>query len=103
MYLESRHLAANTITRHHGRPYQSGSQTGSKLGQRRKETLLYIYGMSRGFAHLAGTTSMLLTMLLWISLLDAGRADRIVDNLAGFRNEYRVVLGAGCWQSFSLS
>ena len=51
--------------------------------------------MSRAFAHLAGTISVLLTMLLWLCLLDAGRADRIVDNLAGFRNEYRVVLGAG--------
>jgi len=38
---------------------------------------------------------MLLTMLLWLSLLNAGRADHIVDSLAGFRNEYRVVLGAG--------
>jgi len=38
---------------------------------------------------------MLLMMLLWLGLLDAGRADRVVDNLAGFRNEYRVVLGAG--------
>jgi hypothetical protein len=28
-------------------------------------------------------------------LLDAGRAERIADNFAGFRNEYRVVLGAG--------
>jgi hypothetical protein len=26
---------------------------------------------------------------------DVGRADRLADNLAGFRNEYRVVLGAG--------
>jgi len=52
-------------------------------------------GMPRALAHLAGTISMLLTMLLWLCLLDAGRADRIVDNLAGFRNEYRVVLGAG--------
>jgi len=38
---------------------------------------------------------MLLTTLLWLCLLDASRADRIADNLAGFRNEYRVVLGAG--------
>ena len=33
--------------------------------------------------------------ILWLCLLEPGRADRIVDNLAGFRNEYRVVLGAG--------
>jgi hypothetical protein len=51
--------------------------------------------MARALAHLAGTIAMLLTMLLWLSLLDAGRADRLVDNLAGFRNEYRVVLGTG--------
>jgi hypothetical protein len=53
-----------------------------------------IGGMSRALAHLAGTISMLLTTLLWLCLLDAGQADRLVDNLAGFRNEYRVVLGA---------
>ena len=51
--------------------------------------------MSRALAHLAGTISMLLTTLLWVCLLDAGRADRIADSFAGFRNEYRVVLGAG--------
>jgi len=51
--------------------------------------------MSRAFAHLAGAISMLLTAILWLCLLDPGKADRIVDNLAGFRNEYRVVLGAG--------
>ena len=51
--------------------------------------------MSRAFAHLAGTISMLLTAILWLCLLDPGKADRMVDNLAGFRNEYRVVLGAG--------
>ena len=52
-------------------------------------------GMSRAVAHVAGTISMLLTTLLWLCLLDAGRADGIADNLAGFRNEYRVVLAAG--------
>ena len=51
-----------------------------------------IGGMSRALAHLAGTISMLLTTLLWVGLLDAGRADRIADSFAGFRNEYRVVL-----------
>jgi hypothetical protein len=51
--------------------------------------------MSRAVAHLARTISMLLTTLLWLCLLEPGRADRIVDSLAGFRNEYRVVLGAG--------
>jgi hypothetical protein len=54
-----------------------------------------IVGVSRALAHLAGTISMLLTALLWLCLLDAGRADRVADNLAGLRNEYRVVLGAG--------
>jgi hypothetical protein len=52
-------------------------------------------GMSAALARVAGTISMLLTTLLWLCLLDAGRADRVADNLAGFRNEYRVVLGAG--------
>jgi len=32
--------------------------------------------------------NMLLTMRLWLCLLDAGWADRMADNLAGFRNEY---------------
>ena len=36
---------------------------------------------------------MHLTSLLWLSLLDAGRADRVVDNLEGAQNEYKVVLG----------
>jgi len=54
-----------------------------------------IGGMSPALAHVAGTISMPLTTLLWLCLLDAGRADRIADNLAGFQNEYRVVLGAG--------
>jgi hypothetical protein len=38
---------------------------------------------------------MLLTMLLWLALLNPGRADRLVDNLVGFQNEYRAVLGTG--------
>ena len=53
-----------------------------------------IGGTSRAWAHLAGTISMLLTMLLWLCLLDAGRADRIADNLAGFRNEYAACASA---------
>lgn len=52
-------------------------------------------GLSRALAHVAGVLSMLLTTLLWLCLLHPGRADRIADSLAGFRNEYRVVLGAG--------
>jgi hypothetical protein len=42
-------------------------------------------GMSRALAHVTGTISMPLTTLLWLCLLDAGRADRIADNLAGFQ------------------
>ena len=38
---------------------------------------------------------MLITSLLWFSLLDARKADRIVNSLAGADNEYKVVLGAG--------
>jgi len=36
---------------------------------------------------------MLPTSLLWSALLDGRRADRIVDDLAGAQNEYKVVLG----------
>jgi len=50
--------------------------------------------MARALAHLLGTIGMLLTSLLWLSLLEAGRADRFVDDLAGAKNEYKVVLGA---------
>ena len=49
--------------------------------------------MTRAFAHLMGTIAMLLTTLLWLSLLQAGRADRMVDNLVGSQNEYKIVLG----------
>ena len=51
--------------------------------------------MARAFAHLLGTVAMLLTVLLWLSLLDASMADRLVDNLAGPQNEYKMVLGTG--------
>ena len=50
--------------------------------------------MGRHFSHLLGTAGMLLTMLLWLSLLNPPRADRIVDSLAGPRHEYKIVLGA---------
>ncbi len=36
---------------------------------------------------------MLLTSLLWLSLLDPGRADHFIDNLAGAESEYKIVLG----------
>ena len=49
--------------------------------------------MARACANLLGTIAMLLTSLLWLSLLDAGRADRFVDRLAGAQNEYKIVLG----------
>jgi len=49
--------------------------------------------MGRYLSHLLGTTGMLLTMLLWLSLLNPPRADRFVDSLAGPLHEYKVVLG----------
>jgi hypothetical protein len=49
--------------------------------------------MVRAFANLLGVIAMLLTSLLWLLLLDAGRADRFVDDLAGAQNEYKIVLG----------
>ena len=51
--------------------------------------------MTRALAHLAGAVAILLTSLLWLSLFHAGNADRLVDNLAGAENEYKIVLGAG--------
>ena len=51
--------------------------------------------MTRAVAHLLGTIAMLLTVLLWLCLWDARLGDRLVNNLAGARNEYKVVLGAG--------
>ncbi len=50
--------------------------------------------MGRQFSHLLGTTGMLLVMLLWFSLLNPSRADRLVDALAGPQHEYKIVLGA---------
>ena len=49
--------------------------------------------MARAVANLLGTIAMLLTTLLWLSLLDAGWADRFVDQLVGAHNEYKIVLG----------
>jgi hypothetical protein len=54
----------------------------------------YICGMSRQFSHLLGTIGMLLTLLLWLSLLNPTQADRFVDSLAGSQHEYKIVLGA---------
>ena len=36
---------------------------------------------------------LLLTSLLWLSVLDAGRVDRFIDSLAGSQHEYKIVLG----------
>jgi len=51
--------------------------------------------MARAFSHLLGTIAVLLSSLLWISLLSPIRADRLVDDLAGTHNENAVVLGTG--------
>jgi hypothetical protein len=51
--------------------------------------------MTRSFARLLGTIAMLLTTLLWFALLEARRADRLIDKLAGAQNEYMIVLGTG--------
>jgi hypothetical protein len=50
--------------------------------------------MGRQFFHMLGTAGMLLTMLLWLSLLNPPKADRLVDSLAGSQHEYEIVLGA---------
>jgi hypothetical protein len=54
----------------------------------------YIRDMGRQFSHLLGTTGMLLTMLLWFSLLNPQKADHLVDSLAGSQHEDKIVLGA---------
>ena len=41
-----------------------------------------------------GTAGMLLTALLWLSLLNPRKADHLVDSLAGAQHEYMIVLGA---------
>jgi len=50
--------------------------------------------MGRQFSHLLGTTGMLLTVLLWLSLLNPSKADHLVNSLAGSQHEYMIVLGA---------
>jgi hypothetical protein len=50
--------------------------------------------MGRQFSHLLGTTGMLLTVLLWLSLLNPPKADHLVNSLAGPQHEYKIVLGA---------
>jgi hypothetical protein len=50
--------------------------------------------MGRPLSHLLGTAGMLLTMLLWLSLLDPKLADRLFDRLVGSQNEYKLVLGS---------
>ena len=51
--------------------------------------------MTRLIAHLLGTAALGVVGLMWLSLLDARMADRVVDSLFGAQNEYKVVLGAG--------
>lgn len=50
--------------------------------------------MGRQVSHLLGAAGMLLTMLLWVSLLNPARADRLANSLAGAQHEYKIVLGA---------
>jgi hypothetical protein len=50
--------------------------------------------MGRPLSHLLGAAGMLVTMLLWLSLLNPPRADHLANRLAGSQHEYKVVLGA---------
>jgi hypothetical protein len=50
--------------------------------------------MSRNSFHLLGTVASLITVLLWLSLIDPPKSDRIIDNLAGSQHEYKIVLCA---------
>jgi hypothetical protein len=54
----------------------------------------YISNMGRQFSHLLGTVGMLLIMLLWLSLLNPPKAERLVHSFAGPQHEYKIVLGA---------
>ena len=55
-------------------------------------------GMSRALAHLAGTISMLLTTLLWLCMLDAGRADASRITLPGSEMNTESFLVRDCWR-----
>jgi hypothetical protein len=50
--------------------------------------------MGRQFSQLLGTAGMLLTLLLWFSLLNPPKADHLVNSLAGSQHEYKIVFGA---------
>lgn len=54
----------------------------------------YICEMGRSLSHLLGAAGLLLTMLLWLSLLNPSKADHFVDSLGGPQHEYKIVLGA---------
>jgi hypothetical protein len=49
--------------------------------------------MGRQLSHLIGTIGVLLSMVLWLFLINPARADRFVDGLAGPQHEYKIVLG----------
>ena len=50
--------------------------------------------MGRQLSHLLGAIGMLITVLLWLSLLNPPRADHLANRLAGSQHEYKIVLGA---------
>ncbi len=54
----------------------------------------YICNMGRQLSHLLGATGMLLTVLLWSSVLNPPKADHLVNSLVGSQHEYKIVLGA---------
>src|ERR1039458_8591759 len=54
----------------------------------------YSFDMGRQLSHLLGAIGMLLSMVLWLSLLNPSRADHFVDSVAGPQHEYKIVLGA---------
>jgi hypothetical protein len=53
----------------------------------------YIYSMGRQLLHLMGTAGVLVSLMLWLCLLNPSKADRFVNSLAGREHEYLIVLG----------
>ena len=55
--------------------------------------------MGNQFSHLLGAAGMLLTLLLWFSLLNPSRADHLVNSFAGPQHEYKIVFGVALFST----
>jgi hypothetical protein len=50
--------------------------------------------MGRQLSYLLGTAGMVITLLLWLFLLNPPEADHLVNSLAGSQHEYKIVFGS---------